>query len=187
MQELLGRADVDDLIERSLFSVEGGAAAAGRLLDRGATAVVCGSDLMALGAIRAARKRGLEVPRDFSVVGYDDSTLIAFTDPPLTTVRQSVNAMSEAAVRALLDEIAGQPSPRAEYVFRPELVVRGSTGAVPRRPLRLGPSAPRRARRSRRTALRAAPRPVRRSGRAETARRRRARRVATTSATSSTR
>jgi DNA-binding LacI/PurR family transcriptional regulator len=73
------------------------------------------------------------VPRDFSVVGYDDSTLIAFTDPPLTTVRQSVNAMSAATVRALLDEIAGQPSPRAEYVFRPELVVRGSTGAVRRR------------------------------------------------------
>ncbi len=128
MQELTGRSDVDDLIERSLFTVEGGATAAGRLLDRGATAVVCGSDLMALGAIREARKRGLQVPRDFSVVGYDDSTLIAFTDPPLTTVRQSVNAMSAATVRALLDEIAGQPSPRAEYVFRPELVVRGSTG-----------------------------------------------------------
>ncbi len=124
MQELTGRPDVDDLIERSLFSVEGGASAAGRLLDRGATAVVCGSDLMALGAIREARKRGLQVPRDFSVVGYDDSTLIAFTDPPLTTVRQSVTAMSAATVRALLDEIAGHPSPRAEYVFRPELVVR---------------------------------------------------------------
>ena len=122
MQQLTGRVDVDDLIERSMFSVEGGASAAGRLLDRGATAVVCGSDLMALGAIREARKRGLNVPRDFSVVGYADSTL-------LTTVRQSVEAMSAAAVRALLDEIAGQPSPRAEYVFRPELVVRGSTGA----------------------------------------------------------
>jgi DNA-binding LacI/PurR family transcriptional regulator len=69
------------------------------------------------------------VPRDLSVVGYDDSTLIAFTDPPLTTVRQSVQAMSEAAVRALLDQIAGEPAPSAEYMFRPELVVRGSTGA----------------------------------------------------------
>jgi hypothetical protein len=71
------------------------------------------------------------VPRDLSVVGYDDSPLIAFTDPPLTTVRQSVQAMSEAAVRALLDQIAGDPAPLAEYVFRPELVVRGSTGAAP--------------------------------------------------------
>ena len=73
------------------------------------------------------------VPEDFSVVGYDDSPLIAFTDPPLTTVRQSVQAMAEAAVHALLDEINGEPAPRAEYVFRPELVVRGSTGAAPGR------------------------------------------------------
>jgi DNA-binding LacI/PurR family transcriptional regulator len=132
MATLLGREDVEDLIERTMFTVEGGAAAANRLLDKGATAIVCGSDLMALGAIRAARQRGLDVPKDLSVVGYDDSTLIAFTDPPLTTVRQSVQAMGEAAVRALLDEIAGEPAPRAEYVFRPELVVRGSTGACPK-------------------------------------------------------
>ncbi len=127
----LGTEVVDDLIEYSLFSVEGGAAAALRLLDRGCTAIICGSDLMALGAIRAVRERGLEVPRDISVVGYDDSMLIAFTDPPLTTVRQAVQAMGSAAVRALLDEIDGTPAPRAEYVFRPELVVRGSTGAAP--------------------------------------------------------
>jgi len=131
MMTLLGRGDVEHLIERTMFSVEGGAVAAQRLLDKGVTAIVCGSDLMALGAIRAARVRGLEVPRDLSVIGYDDSTLIAFTDPPLTTVRQSVQAMSEAAVHALLDQIAGHPVPRAEYVFRPELVVRASTGAVP--------------------------------------------------------
>jgi LacI family repressor for deo operon, udp, cdd, tsx, nupC, and nupG len=93
--------------------------------------VICGSDLMALGAIRAVRGRGLQVPGDVSVVGYDDSPLIAFTDPPLTTVRQSVQAMGLAAVRALLDEISGVITPRAEYVFRPELVVRGSTGSVP--------------------------------------------------------
>jgi len=132
MVTLLGRADVEDLIERTMFTVEGGAAAAERLIDKGVTAIVCASDLMALGAVRAARLRGLQVPRDLSVVGYDDSTLIAFTDPPLTTVRQSVQAMSEAAVRALLDQINGDPVPRAEYIFRPELVVRGSTGAAPR-------------------------------------------------------
>ncbi len=123
---------VEELIERSLFSVEGGQAAAQRLLDRGCTAIVSGSDLMALGAIRAARSRGLRVPEDVSVVGYDDSPLVAFTDPPLTTLRQSVQSMGEAAVRALIDEISGQPAPRAEYMFRPELVVRGSTGTAPR-------------------------------------------------------
>jgi LacI family repressor for deo operon, udp, cdd, tsx, nupC, and nupG len=127
----LGIEDTDPWVESFMFSVEGGALAAERLADRGATGIVCGSDLMALGAIRALRARGLRVPDDVSVVGYDDSPLIAFTDPPLTTVRQAVAAMGSAAVRALLDEIAGLPAPRAEYVFRPELVVRASTGAAP--------------------------------------------------------
>jgi len=131
LHRTLGIDDVEPWVECSLFTVEGGGAAAERLLDRGATAVICGSDLMALGAIRAIRGRGLRVPQDVSVVGYDDSMLVAFTDPPLTTVRQSVQAMGTAAVRALLDEISGLPAPRAEYVFRPELVVRGSTGAGP--------------------------------------------------------
>src|SRR5690606_5750194 len=71
-------------VETTLFTFEGGQAAAGNLLDRGCTAIICGSDLMALGAVRAARGRGLEVPRDVSVVGFDDSPLMAFTDPPLT-------------------------------------------------------------------------------------------------------
>jgi DNA-binding LacI/PurR family transcriptional regulator len=133
MSAQLGIEDVDRLVEYSMFSVEGGAAAAGRLLDAGCTALVCGSDLMALGAVRAVRERGQQVPRDVSVVGYDDSLLVGFTDPPLTTVRQSVQAMGAAAVRALLDEVSGVPAPRAEYVFRPELVVRASTGAAPRR------------------------------------------------------
>jgi alanine racemase len=116
----------------SLFGVEGGDAAASRLLDKGVTGFVCGSDLMALGAIRAVRQRGLQVPTDVSVVGYDDSPLIAFTDPPLTTLRQPVRAMAVAAVRALVDEIKGHPAPNSEYIFRPELVVRGSTGQVQR-------------------------------------------------------
>jgi alanine racemase len=120
-------------IELSLFGVEGGQVATGRLLDRGVTAITCGSDLMALGAIRAVHARGLSVPGDVSVVGYDDSPLMAFTDPPLTTVRQQITAMSNAAVRALLDEIDGHAAPHSEYVFRPELVVRGSTGVAPRR------------------------------------------------------
>ncbi len=132
LKELLGVDDVDDLIVTTMFSLEGGASAAGRLLERGVTAIVCGSDLMALGAIREARVRGLRVPEDLSVVGYDDSLLIAFTDPPLTTVRQGVRSMSEAAVRALVDEIRGVQPTAGEYVFRPELVVRRSTAAVPR-------------------------------------------------------
>lgn len=118
-------------VETSLFTVEGGAAAANALLDAGVTAIVCGSDLMALGAIRAVRQRGLRVPEDVSVVGFDDSPLIPFTDPPLTTIRQAVPAMGQAAVQALLDRISGATAPCSEFLFRPELVVRGSTGPTP--------------------------------------------------------
>ncbi|OEV10054.1 DNA-binding LacI/PurR family transcriptional regulator [Streptomyces sp. Amel2xB2] len=121
----------ETLVQHSLFTLEGGQAAAGALLDRGCTAVVCASDMMALGAIRAVRQRGLEVPHDVSVIGFDDSPLIPFTDPPLTTIRQPVFAMGQAAVRALLEEIGGTPAPHSEFVFLPELVVRGSTASVP--------------------------------------------------------
>ncbi len=131
LEPVVGADEVEKLIVHTLFSVEGGHSAALTLLERNCTAVVCGSDLMALGAIRMARRQGLEVPRDFSVVGYDDSPLIAFTDPPLTTIQQQVTAMVTAAVRTLLDEIAGAAPPTEEYLFRPELVVRGSTAACP--------------------------------------------------------
>ncbi|MFF3563200.1 LacI family DNA-binding transcriptional regulator [Streptomyces sp. NPDC002574] len=127
----LGEEEAAGCVQHTLFSVEGGHAAAGALLDRGCTGIVCGSDLMALGAVRAARERGLAVPGDVSVVGYDDSPLIAFTDPPLTTVRQPVEAMGAAAVNALLEEIGGNPVQRSEFVFQTELVVRGSTGQAP--------------------------------------------------------
>ncbi len=134
MQDLLGLTaqDVETrFVQHSLYTLEGGQAAAMALIDRDCTAVVCASDMMALGAIRAARQRGLEVPRDVSVVGFDDSPLIAFTDPPLTTVRKPVPAMGQAAVRTLLEEIGGTPAPHSEFVFMPELVVRGSTASAP--------------------------------------------------------
>lgn len=133
MAEVLGLAedDAQALIQHSLYTLEGGQAAATALIASGCTAIVCASDMMALGAIRAARQQGLSVPEDVSVVGYDDSPLIAFTDPPLTTIRQPVAAMSQAAVNALLEEIGGTPAPHSEFVFLPELVVRGSTAAAP--------------------------------------------------------
>jgi DNA-binding LacI/PurR family transcriptional regulator len=97
------------------------------LLDRGATAVVASSDLMALGAIRAVRDHGLDVPHDVSVVGFDDTELMSFTDPPLTTVRQPVRSMSEHTTSLLLEQIDGSKPTNREFLFRPELVVRGST------------------------------------------------------------
>ncbi len=123
--------EVAALVETTVFSAEGGADATAALLDRGVTAVVCGSDVMAFGALRAARARGLYRPEELSVVGSDDTAVLEFIDPPLTSVRQPVRDISAAAVRALLDEIAGRPAPRAEYMFRPVLVVRGSTAPPP--------------------------------------------------------
>lgn len=129
--DLLEPDQVEAMVQTTLFSVEGGATAGHRLIESGATAVVCGSDLMAFGVVRAARQAGLRVPEDVSVVGADDSQLMAFTDPPLTTVRQDVASMSEAAVNAVLEEIGGAQEQHQEFLFAPELVLRGSTTAAP--------------------------------------------------------
>ena len=91
-----------------MFSLEGGQAAATRLIERGATGIVCASDPLALGAIRAARRAGLSVPADISVVGYDDSAFMNCTDPPLTTVRQPIEAIGRAAVAMLIGADRGR-------------------------------------------------------------------------------
>lgn len=127
----LGQAG-DDAVAHSLFTIEGGEAATRTLLGRGCTGIVCGSDLMAIGAIRAAAAADLSVPRDVSVVGFDDSLLMGFTQPPLTTIRQPVLGMSQAAVDLLRAAIDGDTE-HPELRFAPELIARGSTGAAPRR------------------------------------------------------
>ena len=68
------------------------------------------------------------MPGDVSVVGYDDSALMNCTDPPLTTVRQPIEAMGRAAVAMLVGQIEGASVTAEELLFEPELVVRGSTG-----------------------------------------------------------
>ena len=126
-QELGGDGE---LVERGMFSMEGGQQAGSRVLRRGATAVICASDVMALGVVRGARRDGLDVPRDVSVVGFDDSLLMSSTDPPLTTVRQPIEAMGRGAVATLMSQIGGAPVSTEELLFAPELVVRGSTGPI---------------------------------------------------------
>ncbi|MFJ3223453.1 LacI family DNA-binding transcriptional regulator [Streptomyces sp. NPDC086783] len=122
----------DEHIARAMFSLEGGQAAAARLLDRGVTGIICASDPLALGAVRAARRKGLAVPSQVSVVGYDDSAFMNCTEPPLTTVRQPIEAMGRAAVELLNAQIGGSSVPSEELLFEPELVVRGSTAQPPR-------------------------------------------------------
>jgi DNA-binding LacI/PurR family transcriptional regulator len=120
-------------VEHALFSLEGGQAATTRMLRAGVTGVICGSDVLALGAIRAARRAGLTVPGDVSVVGFDDSGWLNCTDPPLTTVRQPIESMGKAAVALLVNQMETVVAHPEELLFEPELVVRGSTGPAPGR------------------------------------------------------
>lgn len=119
--------DADEMVATTLFTVEGGAAAGKQLIEAGATAVIAGSDVMALGVLRAADQLGVAVPGELSVIGSDDVPFVGFVDPPLTTLRMNVTAMAEAAVGAVLGEIAGEEVEHREYLFAPELILRGST------------------------------------------------------------
>jgi DNA-binding LacI/PurR family transcriptional regulator len=91
------------------------------------TAVFCYNDMSAYGAMRAVRERGLHVPDDVSVAGFDDLFLSSYTDPPLTTVRQPTHEMGRDAAAILLDLLAGG-SP-ASIVKPGTLIVRQSTAA----------------------------------------------------------
>jgi DNA-binding LacI/PurR family transcriptional regulator len=118
-------------IVHAMYSMETAQAAAVRLLRTGVTAVVCASDPMALGTIRAARRAGLRVPEDLSVVGFDDSSLMNYTDPPLTTVRQPIEPMGRIVTELLIAQISGASVPHDELLLEPELVVRASTAPAP--------------------------------------------------------
>lgn len=120
--------EITGLVEHSLFTIEGGQATGRRLIEAGATGIVCASDPMALGVIRAARALGLSIPGDVSVIGFDDSPVNAFMDPPLTSLRQPVGDMAAVAITALVEQLRTAQHPTTEYLFAPELIVRGTTG-----------------------------------------------------------
>ncbi|MEV6958129.1 LacI family DNA-binding transcriptional regulator [Streptomyces sp. NPDC051207] len=114
------------------FHVQGGFEHAMDLLDRPdrPTAIFAGSDLQALGVLEAARLKGLSVPDDLSVVGYDDVPLAQWSSPPLTTVHQPLRHMAEEAARMLLrPDVPGKAAQRIELATH--LVTRQST-APPR-------------------------------------------------------
>ncbi|WP_199430090.1 LacI family DNA-binding transcriptional regulator [Qaidamihabitans albus] len=106
--------------------------AAGGLLDRQPrpTALLCMSDELALAALAAARLRGLRVPRDLSVVGFDDTPPARWSEPALTTVRQDLVGKGRIAGELTLRLLAGHRAP-APVTLGVELVVRGSTGPSP--------------------------------------------------------
>ncbi len=91
------------------------------------SAVCCYNDMSALGAMRAARSRGLRIPQDISIVGFDDLFIAAYTDPPLTTVRQPMRKMGSLAMESLFRLMSGKEA-EIQIKVDAELVVRGSTG-----------------------------------------------------------
>lgn len=107
-----------------------GFAPTNELLDRGAdfTALVCYNDISAIGATRALSNRGLRVPQDVSVVGFDDIEGASFHNPSLTTIRQPLIEMGQVAARILLQRIRGQATFPDVVPIHPELVIRESTG-----------------------------------------------------------
>lgn len=117
----------DESVVTTEYTADGGARAGRRLLQSGHTAVICGSDVMALGLIRDAERQGLRCPDDLSVIGYDDSPIMRLTG--LTTVRQPVNTICEAAVSTLLRLLEGADVPSVEQLFDPDLTIRQTTGA----------------------------------------------------------
>jgi DNA-binding LacI/PurR family transcriptional regulator len=123
-----GLAGAGELVETGDFTEEGGAAAMGRLLERPGDpvdAVFAASDLMAAGALRALRAAGRRVPEEVAVVGFEDSAVARYAQPPLTTVRQSIEEMGRQATRLLLAQVAGEAG-GMHLILDTELVVRAS-------------------------------------------------------------
>lgn len=122
-----------ELVVTANFEVEGGAAAAERLLDLAAppTAIFAFNDNLAIGAIRAARSRGLHVPRDLSVVGFDDVEHATIVHPSLTTVRQPLAEMGRMAVSMLVRLLEQQRFETLHVELGTRLVVRESTAPPP--------------------------------------------------------
>lgn len=119
------------------FSAEAGAAATRQLLDlpEPPTAITYANDLMAMAGLAVAVGRGIDVPGQLSIAGFDDTELAAHLQPPLTTVTTDVTGWGRAAATRLLDLI-DQRKPSESTLSPPELVVRGSTGPAPADPPR---------------------------------------------------
>jgi LacI family transcriptional regulator len=133
----LGRAGIavdERLVHFGDFCTSGGQTGARIVLDMPdpPTAIFAGSDMQAFGVYQEAAARGLRIPEDLSVVGFDDIAFSELMTPPLTTVRQPLARMAAEAVRLLLTTGDGTPGPPPRLELATHLVVRGSTGPAPR-------------------------------------------------------
>ena len=133
--ELAGRGVLPDpaLVRYANFRLDGGADAASGLLALAdpPTAIFAFNDSMAIGAIRAASARGLRVPGDLSVAGFDDTGEAAITVPALTTVRQPLAELGRTAVSILLRQLKNRRLEPLRVELQTKLVVRDSTGRAP--------------------------------------------------------
>jgi DNA-binding LacI/PurR family transcriptional regulator len=121
-------------VVESDHTVEGGIAAFSRLLAGAVrpTAVLCSNDLTAIGVMRKSHDAGLSIPRDISVIGFDDIRLAQFVIPPLTSVQMSQTELARLAFNALLSEVEREtPAPNGtDYFLKTNLVLRESTGLI---------------------------------------------------------
>jgi DNA-binding LacI/PurR family transcriptional regulator len=123
----------DGLMVDGDFNEPSGVAGAQVLLDRGCDAIFCANDATAMGALEAVRARGLRVPDDVALAGFDDLDFAARLDPPLTTVRQGVREQGAEAARTLFQLIGDQDGTPRRVILPTELVIRQSTvGGVTR-------------------------------------------------------
>jgi len=118
----------ESLVVECNYTLIEGREAMVRLLSRPErpTAVFAASDVLAMGALAAARDKGLRVPEDVSVAGFDDIDFAAYCMPPLTTVRVPAYEMGQLAVRVLLDLINGDPREFRHYCLDTDLIIRAS-------------------------------------------------------------
>jgi LacI family transcriptional regulator len=118
-----------DYVQTGSFRYYDGVAGGSALLDlpQPPTAIFAGCDEIALGVKEAARGRGLRIPEDLSIVGFDDTHLAQMASPPLTTIRQPLREMGRAALRTALRLAAGEKIESHHVELATELIVRGST------------------------------------------------------------
>lgn len=121
--------DTEGLLAQGDFGFASGKAGAAQLLDRErrATAIIASSDQMALAALEAGRERGLAVPRDLSLISFDNTPIVRFTHPPLAAIAQPIAAVTARAVELIIGEMAGRETPGEPEAVPAKLVLREST------------------------------------------------------------
>ncbi|NBI27841.1 LacI family DNA-binding transcriptional regulator [Chengkuizengella marina] len=127
-----GLAFDERLLHVSDFTIEGGRKVAAKILseNNSATAIFACNDLLAMGAIQAAREKGIQIPEDLSIIGFDNTILASICDPPLTTIAQPIQDMGKKVVELLVKEIKEEKTTKQRVVLMPKLEIRKTTSEI---------------------------------------------------------